>query len=391
MPNPNAMDVKLNGRLEVLLKKYCEQDDVRQKFPSFGGDYFIAYCTIKQNLWKKYYRDVPAGLNTTEALRRKTDIAYTHHDVSHVDDVIDRMASLLGLEPDAETLAVSQLSEYSLFVVLVACLVHDAGNRDGREGHSNRAVEILNDVGKNTLTIHEIQLIAKIADAHGGYTRTGEMDTIGPLGDRGGVDRFTVNPQRLAALLRFADELADNPRRGSSRRAETSQFANLYCERINTNIDHKSERISIEFVVYADEVLKPIKDENDTEKFFLDYIYDRLQKTEIERRYCTKFMRNFISYNSIRVLINFYSEHEIGDHKETHLPLEYIAFEMADHGFPFDDGNILPKEALSGAEVARMFTERTASSVDLSHVEKAQKGVAGWIMKILSKFTNPKN
>ena len=391
MPNPNTMDVKLDGRLEVLLKSYCERKNAATKFPRFGGDRFAVYCAIKQALWQRYYRDVSAGLNTTEALEKNADIAFTHHDASHVDDVIERMAWLLGHGTKVETPAISHLSEYELFVLLVACLVHDAGNRDGRKGHSNRAWAILNDVGKDKLSVHEIRVISSIADAHGGHTTSGEQDTIRPLRDRAGVEGFNINPSRLAAILRFADELADNPRRGSSRRAENSKFANLYCERINTNIDYVSQWVSIEFVIHADELKKPGKDESGKDIYFLDYIYGRLQKTELERRYCSKFLQNFASYNSIRVVITFYNVNETGEHEEAHLPLDNICFEMADHGFPSDDGNILPDEAISGAEVARIFASGIGSLIADGRDNNTEKGVVGWMKKILSKFTNQRS
>ena len=377
MPNPDTMDVKLNGRLEVLLKSHCEGEDAATKFPSFGGDRFVAYSTIKQVLWQRYYRDVPAGMNTAEALEQNADIAFTHHDVSHVDDVIERMARLLGHGKKAETTAISHLSEYSLFVLLVACLVHDAGNRDGRKGHSNRAWGILNDVGKDQLSVHDIRVISSIAAAHGGRTTSGEQDTIRPLGDRDGVEGFNINPSRLAAILRFADELANTPRRGSSRRAENSKFANLYCNRINTNIDYASQRVSIRFIILAEELQKLGKDESGKEIYFLDYIYGRLRKTELERRYCSKFLQNFASYNSIRVRIDFYSGNETGKHEEADLPLKNINFEMADHGYPSDDGNVLPDEAKSGAEVAKIFAAGTGSSIADGPDDNAEKGDAG--------------
>lgn len=95
---------------------------------------------------------------------------------------------------------------------MCAIVVHDAGNIYGRAGHEKKLAEILNNQCDNIIPdAIERRVISRIAGVHGGKIK-GSSDTISVLNKTNTVNGFEIKEQLLAAILRFADELADDAR-----------------------------------------------------------------------------------------------------------------------------------------------------------------------------------
>lgn len=337
-----GIDVNLDSPLEVRLKELVEMENAHNDFPYTGDNRFELYKSIKTNLHRDYYRDIDGALTKDSG-----GSAYTRHDLGHVDDVIRKAGQLLGANSSAQEPALNRLKPYEVFVLLVACLIHDAGNNEGRSGHAGRARKVLKDVSDGKLDHQEVSLISKIARAHGGKTAAGSKDTIGELQIRDGAEHITVKPRVLAALLRIADELAENSRRANRRKEEESRFPNMFCTTISISVDYRSRWISLNFAIADDDCALFAADENGDEMYFLDYISKRVAKTELERRYCDRYLRGFATFDVIRVNIELLKD----DHE-----WDAIHFELREDGYPnADDLDDFRRSMINGAEIAKKY------------------------------------
>lgn len=341
-----GLDINLDSPLEVYLRTLVDQENAHNEFPYTGDNRFDLYKNIKSKLQRDYYRDIDGALTKDSG-----GGAYTRHDLGHVDDVIRKAGQVLGANSEAEVPAMNRLKPYEVFVLLVACLIHDAGNIYGRTGHANRARRVLQDVSDGRLDNKEIALISKIARAHGGKTAAGNPDTIGELPIRDGAEHITVKPRLLAAVLRLADELAENVRRANRREEEGSRFPNLFCSTISVHVDYKSRWIALDFAVADDSCVLFAGDEEGNEMYFLDYISKRVAKTELERRYCDRYLRGFATYDRIRVNIEL-----LRDHDEWREP---IFFELLEDGYPSSgDLDVFRRDRIDGRAIASEYDAR---------------------------------
>ena len=335
-------DVQFATPLERHFEELLAQDDAHNKFPYVAINRMDLYRRIKSNINKTYYRDTDAGLAAHSG-----GGAFTHHDLGHVDDVIRKAGQLLGAGTDIREPPLANLTHHEVFVLLVACLIHDAGNKEGRLGHASKARSILRSVSDGSLDEKELSLISKIAEAHGGTTVNGSKDTIGHLRLEDGVEQSRIRPRHLAAILRLADELAENPRRASTRSAELSEFPNQYCRAISVRVDCENRALSLHFCVADDDCELFGRNENDEEMYFVDYIRSRVVKTELERRYCDRYLRGFATFEVTRVNIEFIRNDQEWNN---------IHFELKEDGYPdLEDDSVLSPEALSGATIASQY------------------------------------
>lgn len=311
--------------LEERLKTYAQTQQA--SFPNRSGGYFEKYVAIKGALDRQYFSVTGPGL----ALQGER---FTRHDLSHVDDVIVTAGRLLGLGSDTNTRAVDALEPYELFVLLLAILLHDAGNASGREGHEKRATTIIHELGMAAdLEQAEKRLISSIARAHGGYSASGDKGTISDLQRRVEIMHLPVHAQRLAAVLRLADEFSENSRRadegalraGSAAPPE-SVIHNLYCKTVSIGFDYVGHTIMVDYDVPKSRLAETFAIGKDGSKTLLiDYIRERLEKSELERRYCNRFLADLINYDRIRVKLEITSDHDV---------VETLGFYLEDRGYP---------------------------------------------------------
>jgi hypothetical protein len=329
------MPINKNMPLELLLRKYATERAT--EFPIRDTNYFERYSVIKDHVASKYYRSAGAGLAMTEGTR------FTHHDITHVDDVILAAGHLVGLTADGlskpSELPYTQLLPYEIYVLLMAALLHDAGNAAGRSNHEQRIRQIVSEFGAvgGVLPVEE-RLISSIARAHGGKMEDGDKDTITKaVRETATMGNIVVRARRLAALVRLADELSENHTRADAQAtkkpydAPLSVLPNLYCQLINTHIPMEGHSVAIAFLVgknlLAEEFLW--KEGEQTRSILLvDYIAERLTKTELERRYCNRFLANFASCDRITVTL------EVEDPDDNYKIIDTINLEMTDTGYP---------------------------------------------------------
>jgi hypothetical protein len=247
-----------------------------------------------------------------------------NHGEGHVQAVIKRASELL-IESQCE------LTAYEGYLLLCGIQFHDVGNVFGRKEHEAASREIMESHCKETIkdNIERISII-RIAMVHGGCWGT-ERDTISSLKDPRDLFGQPVRKRLLAAILRFADELADDCSRADRVALEQhtmpkeSQIYHRYSESLHTVKVEKHE-IQLGFEFQSPLAMKPLS-KNGKSCFLLDEVYQRTLKMERERRYCMRFMRPHFSIDRIRVEIIIRSS-------ENPLDSDPITYTLEERGYP---------------------------------------------------------
>ena len=282
------------------------------------GQYESKYTTLEDNV-AEVHRDVTPGAVAADGG------FLTDHGPEHIRTVIARASQLASAEK-------CDLSHYEVFLLLAAIHLHDVGNIHGRSGHQLTANDVVNwlgsSIGRDAI---QRRTILQIASAHTAGDSE-EKDTIGNLSRVRYILNEYVRPRLLAAILRFADELADERSRASRYMHETnrvphsSQVFHAFAYALHSvKICHASREVELHFDMETSDATRKFGKE-DTEVYLLDEIFSRSVKLHLERTYTMSFMRDLISIDAIRVFVEVY-----GDGLE---PTEKIGFRLADRGYP---------------------------------------------------------
>jgi hypothetical protein len=322
-------------------------DNDPSAFPGIGKrNYVTDFLSLDDHLNKFVH-------TKTEVLQRIADNTgyLTDHGPEHIKMVMHRAASLICLPSDTAEFD-TKLSPYEVFILIMAIHFHDVGNRYGREGHETRILEVMARLSQmQVFSSTEQRLIAKIASTHGGKVGH-DKDTIRkilPEGTRffGGV---SYRPQLIAAILRLADELAEDNSRadtfallGPSEIPEESLIYHKYAERIDSIAINVLERkLELEFSLYHDDVQTQYGKGKDSDgvlmkRFLLDEVLDRTKKTFLEAIYCNRFLREElgISFTTVNVQISPF------DNSNSLEPFRAeIKYSLKETGYPFENQSV---------------------------------------------------
>lgn len=245
-------------------------------------------------------------------LLEDSTIFLNKHGVEHIDKVIQKASEIVSC------FFAEQLSEFEAFLLLCSIEIHDIGNIFGRAGHEKRLIAIFEEHSKDIiLDSAERRLIKNIAMAHGGKATDGTKDTISPLMITEKMIETDVRTRLLAAILRFADEIADDVSRAKKEPLElgivglNSKIFHDYSLALHTVcLEKKPDNSYSVNLVYELEAVKITENysQNNTEHYLLDEIYNRTLKMERERRYCSKFWNSYLNIHRIEVEINVYDD-----------------------------------------------------------------------------------
>ena len=175
-------------------------------------------------------------------------------------------------------------------------------------------------------------MILQIARAHGGDF-LGDKDTVGNLLEETKLLNCKVRPRLLAAIVRFADELADDRDRAGRFMLDTgampveARIFHQYSHALHTvHVDREASCIQLQFDLAKNVALEKFQYAGG-ERYLLDYIFERTIKLHIERIYCMRFLHQYgIALNSVTVQINVR-----GQQLE---PEETIGYRLAERGYP---------------------------------------------------------
>jgi hypothetical protein len=204
----------------------------------------------------------------------------TDHGPEHIETVILRASKLVSASG-------CDLHPYEIYILLVAIHFHDVGNIYGRDGHEKRIAEVMAAMEESVIGDDDAEkrLIRDIAAAHGGSIN-GDEDTIRHLPYPSFIKAQKVRPHLLAAILRFADELAEDYTRvprfvlKNDLLLKASEVYHQYAERLReVNIDDGV--VEIRFDLSKDVATKKYR-KGEKEVYLLDEIFNRTLKMHRE-------------------------------------------------------------------------------------------------------------
>lgn len=297
-------------------------------YPESTVDYFTRFSRVDEHLNTHIHPTV----NQAAAVNSKSQPGLppkwlTDHGPDHIATVIQR-ASLLCCGPQVV------LESYEIYLLLMAIHFHDVGNIFGRDSHERKITDIMNKldealIGSNKL---EHRMIRDIAMVHGGEATVGAtttQDTIGTL-------QYSIAKRPriplIAAILRFADELADDCTRTSRFFIQNAippeaQAYHLYADRLRrVRVDTAEHEIELVFEI--NEAVAREKIQKDASKVYLfDEILRRTAKTFREFLYFARFTRHVIHIDHISVAIKILTD----DYMRVRGKILYV---LREQGYP---------------------------------------------------------
>jgi len=313
---------------EIKLNLKSTQENVASGAMAEGIRAYIDQCKNMIDQLKNNGGDYESLLS--DMLSSDHIIFLNDHGPDHMQKVITRAFSILRCSSQS-------LNEFETFILLCAIQIHDIGNILGRVGHEKKLHEIFEEHSKDIiLDSPEKRVIKSIAAAHGGRAHDGSKDTISKLCTTEVIFDSDIRTRFLAAVLRFADELADDSSRANRAALDLgvigvdSEIYHHYSRALHTvkiekDEDNGDHRVVLVFEL-EESTLEKMYKVGESKKYLLDEIYDRTLKMEQERRYCMKFMHPYVDIGRIDVTINIYDA-EL-------QPLHPISYRLEDILYP---------------------------------------------------------
>lgn len=322
-----------------------------EQFPNADQEaYLNSLHKVKAHLEDGIYDDVDTGASAAEG------VILTRHGSRHVDTVVRRATDLVMDESNAGN---PRFSPYEIYLLLMAIYVHDVGNLGGREKHEKNIASMVEQLAipLSDETV-ERKAIIEIAQAHGGTINGTNKDTIGQLARTDTVMGRCVRKQALAAVLRFADELADDSTR--SRRIlkklgalpKHSEVYHYYADALHSVDVRRSEHaVYLHFLFHSQEAISEFGKEKSQTVYLLDEIYSRTLKVYRECEYCMRYTFGLVWIDTISVKIEIHSD------KDGLIPaVDPIGYRLYPSGYPDDRdedihqrvGGLMTGSALAG-------------------------------------------
>lgn len=271
------------------------------RYQQSRGDYFFGlYATARQRILFELAEEI-----------KRTEPNLTDHGPRHIADVMQTAGNLIGEHAFAHE--GGRLTAADAYTLCMAILFHDVGNIFDRHGHEKRIGQVYGWVrqGQNPPGM-ERPLILRIAGAHTGKTRNGSPDTLADLQLSSSLEGVQVHEQEIAAILRFADELAEGPQRTSVfvreilGYPEESQIYHGYAAITSVHVDRGNSRIALTYNFNLQfsgvDAERLIRDTGE----LLKYTYTRVMKVEEERQYCRFHSDLLMPFRETWVQINFW-------------------------------------------------------------------------------------
>lgn len=320
-------------------------------FPN-GDDYVAKYKTIRDYMNSQIHSEIKAIV-----VQKIPETYLNDHGERHIKKVIEKASELLSNNQEI-------LSPYEIFFLLLAIQIHDAGHIiNGRDEHAKNAQLIINKFGKENLSAVEKKYISQIAKAH-----SGKDDPIGILNEEQIVSNEKVNLKLIAAIVRLADELADDTTRASSFLLDNNLIgeSSLIFHQISQCLDScivESNQIRMNYYLTEEHLQKTYKLGND-DVFLLDEIYSRTVKTLTESLYCNRFLPEIIKIKSVNVIITIESENSEVEPKVISYRLEEVGYPNTPYNNIFEICTDLKNNTgmnLTGEYYNEILTQRITS------------------------------
>ena len=287
---------------------------------SEAESYFTAFRSLEEHFFEKEHVFTDTGLAMAENVSNCGEVGgendrrftiMTTHGPRHVADLITNLDKLARNIDQKGNSNMGRLDIHEAYILLCSAHLHDVGNIGGRKNHPD---EIRDKIASNKTRIagtFSAQQIFEVASAHGGEDEEFGKDKIRRIRTGKGTG---PRLQLLAAMLRLADELAENPERVPEAILERlkavpeSLLAFAYA-RCFQDFHIEGETLQINFRVCPSQRNLTTEVEGDTVTFF-KFLETRIDKMEKEAKYCSQYGRPELNIAEIKIAI-FFHEDEI--------------------------------------------------------------------------------
>ena len=296
--------------------------------------YATNFRAFEEKFYGEVHTQVDAGLamdSASSALKDgSTPDIMTIHGCRHVSDLIENLDKIA--QEIARKSGATSLSPLEAYILLCAAHVHDAGNIGGRKNHPNRSRELIKKYMHLFYDTESRQNIFDVARVHGGESARFGLDKLREIPS----DNFTFpRLPLLAALLRMADELSENPER------VPDALINWFKASPKSNSAYKYARSFRGFELQNDTlslVLRAAPEQyasNDAEApqamTYFQHLEKKIDVIEREARYCSQYGRPDFNIRRIQVTVHFHEE----DHPSPVSNTSVVTLEL-DRGYPND-------------------------------------------------------
>ena len=316
-----------NGYLVDILEK--AKDTLKHPEHREADQLLSKFRNMESTFFSQLHTDVDIGLAMIEVEDSSSSTGaaniFTKHGCQHIADLISKLDELTKSVMESRSKD-EMLNVQEAYILLCAAHIHDAGNIAGREGHTERCSAIIEQHPNFFPDTAITTGIYQVASAHGGQHPEYGKDTI-----RGIDANYHDRPRlpMLAALLRIGDELSDNPARVPSALLEyfepsmLSQLAHAYAKSfaqsslrkhtlfITYNVYKEQHEMSFNGEVHFNQggiiwsspgVFKK-KGALENISNFYDYLENRIDKIELEARYCSQYGKPYLDISDIKITI----------------------------------------------------------------------------------------
>ena len=274
-----------------------------------GRELISAYEQARSKLQQEVYPNI-----------RGAEPNFTDHGTKHVSNVQENAIHLLSKDG-----IITDISGIEMYCLGMFILFHDTGIIYGRKNHHKKVAQVFDRIRSTNKSLrHEKTLVVRATGAHTGKAQDGSCDTLKEVTEVDHLAGRRVRLRELAAILRFADELAEGPQRTSEfmqaeglYESESQEFHD-YASSTNILIDRQNSRILMTYNIDID-MNRPneLRD-------FLRFIFLRIQKLNQERQYTRYYSELLEPFKLIEVTFNFHCENDILDTSLSPLKLTDI-------------------------------------------------------------------
>lgn len=236
---------------------------------------------------------------------------FTNHGKKHVDS-IEYMVSEM-LYPNK-----LRLNAFEIFILYTAIIYHDTGMMKSRSEHGENVSEILSKFSEYISNRQIEDIIKKVAAAHtGDFDKMERLSTSYPISYNAVQEK--IDARALAALLRFSDEVSETVDRIDTFLLENNKVPEehlIFWEYANcikySRADPQSHKVLMEITIENGTIFKeflvPQKDGSTIKMAFFDYLLQRIDKIDIERRNCCANFRHMATIDTIEIRISVVDE-----------------------------------------------------------------------------------
>lgn len=313
---------------KTQFEEHIEERLIAELGEAKGASMFADYVTTRDKLVDNIFKEI-----------KGVEPDLSDHDADHIADVLENARCLLSVDPKRH-----ELTATDLYCLGMAILFHDVGNLIVRDGHHMAIGDIFDWArGTGDKVRREKTLILRIVRAHTGIAADGSNDTLKEVADEDQLYKELVKLREVAAILRFADELAEGPQRTSEymRRRNLidadSRIFHEYASVTHILADRGTERVLLTYEIEVDGSSEtPAKDRKGKLALLLRLIYERVIKLDQERRY-TRFYSDALGpFKTTHAVFNFHANGEI-------LDLELAPIHLNDKIVPGDPARAIPE------------------------------------------------